>query len=158
MDMVSIARMDRNQVDALPESARRIRCDRLGGDGLTREQVAALTPKQRRARRDRLFADQTPWYIPNVAIAAGVSRHAVTSWRNNQLNGFTGPGAKYKVFLPSENPEAKQQGDARERRGTPWWKAGRVRWWLWDTERLDEDLFHFPGGRRRPGVAYEDAA
>lgn len=123
---------------------------------MTREQVEALPDDERQIRRDRLRDDKSQvWGLRDIADMLDLAPRSVTRFRNRYLNNG---GHEDNEALCAPDPEInsdriKQPGDPNTARGESprFWPATARRWGR-AYERLDEDYFPRPGGRK-PGPA-----
>lgn len=129
------------------------------GDASTAPELTGVEREHRTALllRDRTFV----WAIEDVAAAAGLKPSAATKWRNIFLNngGVASENALVAPDVPTARPY-RQSGDPQfapeghPGYAAPMFYAGTGRTWLWQTERLDDDLYprEDSKGRKPPGA------
>ena len=145
MSVSELAALPREEVRAWP------------GDPLAEGDI---TGNPRAVRRQRMLGSRQRVKIEDIAYLAGVGRDAVAKWRSANIKT---PGRATTRALVDPIPltpdELARLDDRRRRSGkepkpSRDWYDGEVWLWLYDTERVDVDLYPPDagrGGRRSSG-------
>lgn len=88
-------------------------------------------PLPKPATREELVNDDTPWDMVMIAENLGVKHQTVKSWRKDYRKAIKNQQAPHPKLLP--------EPDGPKVPGKPMWKAGTVRAWAMQTDRMLED-------------------